>query len=201
MPLIPHWKTVFQDYSNNTVENTNLSMSTERLQYLSTPMCYSPPVSLSSCPPQLLPSPCSSIISFPLVHVSASALTLSRRHIRSSMQTERDGSGGRTRKQDSYKTGPRLYLISSLLQPPPFLIPPSRRLQHLSAQVRPASICCGPSGCSPPFYFSLHLGCEEKKKKEKLAATVREKSPESSAASVCWRRKPRPRRFVLHREG
>lgn len=68
--------------------------------------------------------------------------------------------GGRARKQDSYKTGPRLYLISSLLQPPPFLIPPSRRLQHLSAQVRPASICCA---------ALLPLWMEGKKEKGKRA--------------------------------
>lgn len=143
-------------------------------------MCYSRPCSLSSRPPRAPPLP-SQLYNLLLARACVSERPDTKSASYSIIHADRErrfgggGGGGRARKQDSYKTGPRLYLISSLLQPPPFLIPPSRRLQHLSAQVRPASIC---RAALPPW-FALRL--EGKKRKRETGATVGEKSPGSSA--------------------
>lgn len=121
----------------------------------------SPPVLLRH-----LPSPRSSIISFPLAHVSASALTLSRRHIRSSMQTERDGSVGRGGVGGaSTQTGQLQDGASSLSH----LVPPSASsFPYPSISPPPTPVSAG-EACinllrrSPPSVYTLDGGKKKKK--------------------------------------
>lgn len=118
----------------------------------------SPPVLLRH-----LPSPRSSIISFPLAHVSASALTLSRHHIRSSMQTERDGSVGGS----STQTGQLQDGASSLSH----LVPPSASSFPYPSISPPATPVSAGEACinllrhSPPLVYTLDGGKKEKEKR------------------------------------
>lgn len=140
---------------------------------LSTPMCYSLPCSLSSCPPQLPPSPCSSIISFPArACVSERSDTKSASYSIIHADSERRVGGAHT------QTGQLQDGASSLSH----LVPPSASsFPYPSISPPPTPVSAGEACINllravwPLSSLRLHFGWEERDKKKRNSRNSRGK--------------------------